>query len=138
MTEEQRAEQATGSDWIRQGECNQCGDCCRQATNLITIGVPLADEAYGRVRFGEPIGRVEQLGGIPVFQIRGPLLMACPKLDGDRCGLQAEKPQTCSDSPLTPADIDGLPRCSYWFVHRETGEIRGIRTSDVEALHDRH
>ena len=24
------------NDWIRRGECNMCGDCCRHATNLGT------------------------------------------------------------------------------------------------------
>lgn len=125
MTDEHRTERVSESDWIRQGECNQCGDCCRQATNLITVGVPIADEAYGRVRYGEPTGRIEQLGGIPVFQIRGPVLMPCPKLNGDRCSINDTKPDYCRDKPSLPEDIDGLTRCSYWFVHRETGEVRG-------------
>ena len=125
MTDEHRTERVSESDWIRQGECNQCGDCCRQATNLITVGVPIADEAYGRVRYGEPTGHIEQLGGIPVFQIRGPVLMPCPKLNGDRCSINDTKPDYCRDKPSLPEDIDGLTRCSYWFVHRETGEVRG-------------
>ncbi|MGL4296285.1 MAG: YkgJ family cysteine cluster protein [Aestuariivirga sp.] len=115
------------SDWIMQGECNQCGDCCRQATNLITIGVTIADEAYGRVRFGEPIGQVNGLGGVRVFQIRGPLLQTCPQLDGDRCAIHDTKPDHCKTKPSLPEDIEGLPRCSYYFVHRETGDVRGVR-----------
>jgi Fe-S-cluster containining protein len=113
------------TDWIRQGECNQCGDCCRQATNLITVSVPIPDEAYGRVRYGEPVGRVQQLGGVPVFHIRGPVLLPCPKLDGDRCGIHETKPEYCRITPCAPEDIEGLPKCSYWFVHRDTGEIKG-------------
>ena len=110
------------SDWIRHGECNQCGDCCRQATNPVSLLVPIEDEAYGRVRYGEPVLRSG--AGPPVFQIRGPVVLPCPQLDGDRCGLQATKPQYCQDTPLTPDDIEQLPRCSYYFVHRQTGEIR--------------
>ena len=110
------------TDWIRHGECNACGDCCRQATNLIQIVVPIADEAYGRVRYGDPVGMVPG-SSVPVFAIRGPLLMPCPKLNGDRCSVHETKPQTCADSPLTPDDIEGT-RCSYWFVHRQTGAVR--------------
>jgi|CXWL01.1.fsa_nt_gi Fe-S-cluster containining protein len=108
-------------EWIRYGECNQCGDCCRQATNLIQIVTPIQDEPYGRARYGEPVGYAP--GPMPLFAIRGPILMPCPKIDGDRCSIHAAKPQTCQDSPLTPADIEGT-RCSYWFVHRDTGEVR--------------
>lgn len=111
------------NDWIRHGECNQCGDCCRQATNLIQVQVPIADEAYGRIRYGEP----SQVGGLSLFTIRGPVLMPCPKLEGDRCSMHDTKPQYCVDNPSRPEDIEGT-RCSYWFVHRETGEVRGKTT----------
>lgn len=113
-----------GPEWIRKGECNECGDCCRQGTNLLSIAIPIKDVVYGRIRFGEPLVEIPG-GGAAVFQIRGPILMVCPKLEGDRCSIQGEKPETCRDSPVTPDDIEGLTRCSYWFVHRETGEIRG-------------
>lgn len=126
------------SDWIRHGECNQCGDCCRQATNCVSLLVPIADEAYGRVRFGAPTSRAASVSGVPIFEIRGPLLLPCPQLDGDRCAIHDTKPTYCRETPCAPDDIDGLPRCSYWFVHRQTGEIRGARPSGVETLHDSH
>jgi Fe-S-cluster containining protein len=113
------------SDWIRHGECNACGDCCRQATNCLTLLVPIADEAYGRIRYGEPHAQFLGNDGSRVFQIRGPVYLPCPKLEGDRCGVHESKPQYCRDMPAGPEDIEGLSRCSYWFVHRETGEVRG-------------
>jgi len=109
------------TDWIRQGECNGCGDCCRQATNPIEVHHLESDEAYGRARFGEPVGRHQ---GLPVFVIRGVIASVCPQLKGDHCGIQHDKPQKCIDYPLTPEDIAGLPRCSYTFQHRTTGELR--------------
>lgn len=121
------------SDWIRQGECNQCGDCCRQATNCISLLVPIQDEAYGRVRYGEPQTKFVDKSGFPVFHIRGPVYLPCPKLDGDRCGIHETKPQYCKDTPLTPEDIEGLPRCSFTFVHRETGEVRGATLGLLET-----
>ena len=121
------------NEWIRHGECNECGDCCREATNHLTLHVPIADEAYGRIRYGEPVRRAEQLGGIPVFSIRGPIRLPCPQLAGDRCTIHATRPQYCLDTPVTPDDIEGLARCSYWFVHRETGEIRGNLPPDNQA-----
>lgn len=113
------------SDWIRHGECNGCGDCCRQATNCMTLLIPIQDEAYGRARYGDPHPRFLGNDGSPVFEVRGPLLMPCPKLDGDQCTIHETKPQYCRDMPCAPEDIEGLPRCSYWFVHRETGEVQG-------------
>ena len=110
------------SEWIRHGECNQCGDCCCQATNCISMQVAIEDEAYGRIRFGEP---KRWHHGIPMFMIRGPITLPCPQLQGDRCGMQEEKPQYCRDTPCQPEDIELLPRCSYWFVHHETGEVKG-------------
>lgn len=113
------------SPWVRHGECNQCGDCCRQATNCVSILIPIKDEAYGRIRFGAPqakfVGKVPD----PVFLVRGPIVLPCPQLDGDRCAMHEIKPQYCRETPCAPEDIEGLPRCSYWFVHRQTGEIKG-------------
>lgn len=113
------------TDWTRHGECNGCGDCCRQATNCVTMLIPIEDAEYGLLRYGEPRGF--QADGKSVFLIHGPLLMPCPKLDGDTCTIHETKPQTCKESPCAPEDIEGLTRCSYWFVHRITGEIKGVK-----------
>lgn len=112
------------NDWIRKGECNMCGDCCRHATNLVSLLIPLKDEAFGRTRFGEPHHQFRGPDGEKVFQVRGPVLLPCPKLDGDKCSIHETKPQYCIDNPAAPEDIEGT-RCSYWFEHRETGELRG-------------
>lgn len=109
------------SDWTRHGECNQCGDCCRQATNCVSMLVGIDDQEYGRVRYGEP----RMVGRLPMFHVRGPILAPCPKLDGDRCTINETKPEYCRETPCAPEDIEGLPRCSYWFVHKQTGEIKG-------------
>lgn len=111
------------TEWIRHGECNQCGDCCRQATNSLSLLVPIADEAYGRVRYGAPVAPSPGHDGPLLFHIRGPLLMPCPQLDGDRCAIHETKPQYCIDNPSSPEDVEGT-RCSYWFEDRETGELR--------------
>lgn len=113
------------TDWIRRGEFNQCGDCCRQAMNCVSLLIPIKDEQYGRVRFGAPHPQFRGPDDSPVFHVRGPIALACPEQVGDQCRLHETKPQYCQDTPITPDDIEGLPRCSYWFVHRETGEIRG-------------
>lgn len=113
------------SPWVRQGECIACGDCCRQATNCAELLLPIKDEAYGRVRFGAPvpafIGKVAE----PVFLIRAPMWLPCPKLEGDLCSIHESKPNYCKITPCAPEDIEGLPRCSYWFVNQETGEVKG-------------
>ncbi len=109
------------SDWTRMGECNECGDCCRHGTNPIELILPDADEAYGRVRFGDPVGTHN---GQSLFRIRGPVLMPCPMLDGNRCSIHATKPQFCRDTPKIPEDIEGLTNCSFYFFNHTTGEVR--------------
>lgn len=103
-------------EWIRHGECNQCGDCCRHATTLITIQMPMKDEDYARVRFGKPNAQ-------GLYTIRGPVMMPCPKLEGNLCIIHDHKPQYCQDAPLVPSDVEGT-RCSFWFESTITGEIR--------------
>jgi len=118
------------SDWIRHGECNQCGDCCRQATNPVEVLVPL-EASYGRVRFGEPV-RLTMENGTPVtlFRIRGPILNPCPELRGNLCGIQASKPMACVVFPTEPLQIEGT-RCSYWFEHRQTGAIKRAESPET-------
>ena len=120
------------TDWIRQGECNGCGECCRQATNCIDVLIPIKDEAYGRMRFGAPVTlpperqqqlSPEQQAGL-LFRARGPVYLPCPQLQGNLCSINDTKPQFCRDWPTQPEDIEQLG-CSYWFVHRTTGEIKG-------------
>ena len=117
------------SQWVRHGDCNSCGDCCRQATTPVQILVQIDDGAYGRARYGEPT--VTQVGDgftQEYFAIRGPILMPCPQQVGDLCGIHDTKPYTCSDLPRDPEELEGLPRCSYFFVNQLTGEIRGTVT----------
>lgn len=124
-------DEKVASEWVRHGECNQCGDCCRQATDCISILIPIKDEAYGRVRFGEPDQVRRGQDGSRLFHIRGPIALACPQQVGDKCGMHESKPQYCKDTPCGPEGIEGLPRCSYWFVNRVTGEIRGTPTVTI-------
>lgn len=116
-------------DWTRYGECNECGDCCRQATSPVEVSFEESDEAYGRIRFGEPVRRTDH--GLSVFSVRGPILSPCPKLDGDRCTIHATRPATCRDSPTGPEGLEGLPRCSYMFLNKLTGEVR---TATLHAI----
>ena len=129
-------------EWERKGECNQCGECCRQATNCVDVLIPIhpKDEAFGRVRFGDPIvPRLHGANRLPpaegsaiamlMFRARGPVVHPCPKLDGDRCTIEAQKPEYCREFPVNPEDIDGLGKCSYWFVNQNTGEIKGTPVS---------
>lgn len=113
-------------DWERIGECNSCGDCCRHATNCIDVVLPFDDEAFGRVRFGEPVTRIG-IEGPYVFKIRGPVYAPCPQLielmPMTQCQVYDTRPQTCRDFPTSPSDIEGT-RCSYTFLHRTTNELR--------------
>lgn len=79
------------------GECNKCGRCCDPTT------MPKRAAIYA-------------LFGIP-FKLNP--MFPCPHfsyVDGKGfCVIYGQRPQMCRDFPLQPADIWGLPECSYWF-----------------------
>jgi hypothetical protein len=78
----------------RVGKCNQCGDCCREET------LPARIRAY-------------KAAGINFTIVN----QDCDKFDlaTGRCLDYDNRPESCKQFPILPADIVALPRCSFRF-----------------------
>jgi Fe-S-cluster containining protein len=123
--------------WIRHGECNGCGACCRTLVQHIEVRVPVP-----------PLGADYQAArGFAIAAdgtalLRGMLVSPCPQLTlENRCrlhpvwnGAESVKPQHCQDYPTAPEQITAYP-CSYWF--ERDGERVGGQASPypVEVGH---
>lgn len=79
--------------WIRLGECNQCGDCCKSETVEARI------EKYKEM-------------GLE-FDYH-----PCDKQDPETglCTIYGNRPKHCRDFPVDPIDLACLPRCGYYFI----------------------
>jgi len=81
--------------WVREGECNRCGECCKS---------------------GDPFGGAEGIGEFPG---------ACPLLvtvDGNLACSNRQHPYYlagCNVWPSIPEHIVDYPSCSYTFEWRE-------------------
>ena len=109
--------------WVRHGDCNGCGACCRVLLHPLTVRVrpPLDDPHYLQVR------------GVTVVDgwamLTGSLVAPCPELTTEqRCALHGTdaKPRYCQDYPTAPEQIAAFP-CSYWFTR--DGEAWGGQAS---------
>ena len=107
----------TGTAWVRHGECDSCGFCCR-AISMVQVDFESDDPDFLAVRRIPPDGR-------KVLPIWDP----CQHLtDAGRCGIYPQRPRTCREWPTTPLDVQDAP-CTYWFENTETGErVGGTRS----------
>lgn len=123
--------------WERAGECNHCGQCCKDA-HLINYGF-LNDEESNH--FYEEKGikpkdgslwpaeegiwteqAVENdddrrfFGNVRVIPQDEPW-KPCPSWTGTGCALHGlDKPGLCKTWPHTPTQIEGFTECSYTFT----------------------
>lgn len=99
--------------WVRKGECNGCGFCCRTIA-LVQLEFPnlLSDPEFLKVRGIAP-------NGVKTLHVIDP----CSQLSEDnKCNIYEDRPKTCVDFPSEPDLVVDTP-CSYWFENTETGEI---------------
>lgn len=100
-------------NWVRKGECNMCGWCCKFTFDPVAIFVPTPTEEmkdFLKVR------------GFQAFKSRGEeglgqygaVYLPCPKLKDNKCSIHETRPQMCRDFPLRPSQVVNTP-CSYWF-----------------------
>ena len=109
--------------WVREGECHQCGECCRTLNLTVVRDVTLRQHgnrqelerylAYRGIRVvGEDVER-----NYLFYEMDLP----CRELTGDnRCRVHGtpEKPLLCLKYPEEPGDI---PECGYRFRLRPPG-----------------
>jgi Fe-S-cluster containining protein len=110
--------------WVRHGECNGCGACCRTLIERLTVRLEpsITEPAYLAAR-----GLMLRDDGTVVAT--GELVAPCPQLTAEnQCRIQATKPQWCQDYPTHPDQVLTKP-CSYWF------EQDGIRLGGLASLY---
>ncbi len=128
------------TSWVRKGECNHCGQCCKDAA-LITFDIKdksmldtpdnhLPEDfnaraggnlagTYGRWSETEYEGRRTYFGNMHRAKPDPdkPHLPCSAWID-ERCSIQAagmEKPHICAVWPMAPKDIEDFDECSYTF-----------------------
>jgi len=81
--------------FIRLGNCNKCGDCCR------------VELLPSRIKMYEKVGLPYKL-----------INQNCDKFDPETglCKDYNNRPKSCRDFPTMPVDLLALPRCSYSFL----------------------
>ena len=105
--------------WMREGECNGCGACCRN----LRLQVPPAYLASADAKNWLSLHgvRVEKIGEGTFAWMNLP----CSQLTSEnRCAIYWTplRPATCDSFPRTPADLIGIEDvCSYRFVRRQAG-----------------
>lgn len=99
--------------WTRHGECNECGHCCQTFTRDIVVRdlADVKDATFYRARGFQPM----TIGGKTRHVLTGWMVAPCPQFN-ETCGCltYTDRPKTCRDFPVAPADIVASP-CSYWF-----------------------
>lgn len=80
--------------WVRSGECNRCGDCCRTGDPFTKTPNVLC-----------PVGRENPDGTVTCTNLRHPYFMA-----------------GCVVWPTKPEHIADKPRCSFTFEWVEDGD----------------
>lgn len=104
--------------WVKKGECDGCGYCCKAITHPIEIDFSGNDPDWLKAR------------GIPKDGIKWlAVIDPCPQLtEENRCTIYEDRPNQCKDFPTDPSQLERIP-CTYWFENVVTGEkIGGTRS----------
>jgi len=106
-------------EWVRKGECNQCGDCCirnklesKEDFERLKMVLEMSSKANpGNKELNDKI--IER-----ITKARGKVCVSLvPKPDGTaNCKVHKTRPEHCIQFPKAPLDIRNLDRCSYYFV----------------------
>jgi Fe-S-cluster containining protein len=126
--------------WQRNGECNHCGQCCKDAAD---IGFDVAssmeikpgqyqenyntknggDTTSGKVVWSE--GRENKrrvfFGNIRRLNKTG--YTPCEMWKNERCSMHDEKPNICKLFPMSPHDVVMFNECSYSFEKIEEWDM---------------
>lgn len=103
--------------WKRNGECNNCGWCCRYEAVSRGVALVSRDPEYFHIRKHDVKDGVARM--VSYFEC------PCPKHDTEklRCTIHETRPHTCAEFPFAPEQVEDTP-CSYWFEN-EMGLKRG-------------
>ena len=109
------------TQYLRLGECNGCGDCCRGKVKFSVVDLyePDYPKHGGMATSGEGLWAEARWNGKRVFyRMRGyeDHAYGCNWLDENgRCSSYETRFFLCEVWPLSPHDIVSFPNCSYSF-----------------------
>ncbi len=100
--------------WLRNGGCNQCGECCQAEIFLCgdRDGIDGVNDQgcwYERVPHTEP----RQLIGVETIDRNG---NSCTADGGDQCGFYDLRGFICELWPMAPQHVEPFDNCSYSFL----------------------
>ena len=119
------------TEYERTGECNQCGDCCKnkKVINFDMIDGDKrshgGDTTNGEGRWSE-IDNGKQREFIRFYMGPDKQLLPCTALGPDNRCIEQElgtKPWVCAVWPTVPSDIEPFENCSYQFVEINSWEF---------------
>lgn len=112
--------------WVRHGDCNHCGWCCKFSFDPVMMFFPNPDER--RAEFLKVRGFWEASEGRDKgLAAWGQVYLRCQyHTDDNKCVIfdKPERPRMCHDFPETPQQVKNTP-CSYWFEDSEGNTIGG-------------
>lgn len=107
--------------YLRQGACNSCGQCCQGYVQYSVAGLIDKDNPRqgGEATTGKGVWAETGNNGHRVFfRMRGytPNNEKCRHLQEDhRCSSYENRPTICREWPFSPQDTSLFSRCSYTF-----------------------
>lgn len=99
--------------WIRKGECNRCGDCCKSGNPFERLQEVLDKPTVAGLYDNHacPLFKYEEVGGKQ--------LGTCMLKSGEKTNLPSEvyayHTVACTPWPEHPSNIENYPNCSYTF-----------------------
>ena len=104
--------------WKRNGECNQCGDCCKMLIKIRMVGGDRLNHGghttSGESRWSE-IEDGDKREYVKFVNENDPDHKPCTELYQNKCSLNGTKPWCCVVWPVSPSDIEPFKDCSYTF-----------------------
>ena len=111
--------------YLRDGSCNQCGECCKRIIDyeLVTF---VCDDCKSLSDF-----EVSLPEGFSIFQAQGVWWIlrtevtektwTCPNFESGLCEIWDgwDFPVVCRYWPVHPRDLVNFPKCGFWFERIE-------------------
>jgi hypothetical protein len=94
--------------WLRYGECNRCGECCRGDASWFVDRNPDTTPAMKRT---PPVA-----GFCPAYEVRDGVA-TCADFAGPPNSFFVK--HNCAMFPIDPAQVADCPSCSYQFIRLE-------------------
>lgn len=116
-------------EWVRVGECCQCGACCRATIGFHFEDTRLyaAEKAGGYHTNGMGVWQEIRVGGrwrhffqVIYMAVKG---RGCPALEKGLCAHYEDRKWICREWPFSPRCVEALGECTYAFREVSRGQF---------------